>query len=319
MLSRRHEHQSSTLPATRPAPRTAWSRRSLLRTGAGGLGLLATGAVAAACSDTSDTVADGVSAGPDQALQALFPQDIAYLAAGSPSRLTYTLIDPEGVPFDRIDQPVTFTVSFDGEQVGDPIEVAPRSDGVPRPYLPLPFTFPRPGIYDLDARYGQVDLRTQVQVRAADEVPHPLVGDPLPPAPTPTPGQTYDVDPICTRGETCPFHTVDLQQALGRGRPVVVLLATPAYCRTAACGPSLELLIEAAEGRDDLTVIHSEVYKNPKGVADLSQAGLAPLPEAYDMGWEPSLFITDSAGTLVARADIVVDRSELDELLALAV
>jgi hypothetical protein len=281
--------------------------------------MVAAGALVTSCSDNGETVADGVSAGPEQDLLALFPRDVPYLAAESPSRLVYTLVDVEGIPFATIDEPVTFTISFDGEQVGEPIEVAPRNDGTPRPYLPVPFTFPRPGIYDIGARYGSLDLRSQVQVNTADEIPHPLVGNPLPAAPTATPGQTYDVDPLCTRGETCPFHQVDLQQALGKGRPVVVLLATPAYCRTEACGPTLELLVEAAQDRDDLVVIHSEVYKNPKGVADLSQAELAPLPLAYDLRWEPSLFVTDSAGTLVARADIVVDRSELSELLALAV
>ena len=76
---------------------------------------------------------------------------------------------------------------------------------------------------------------------------------------------------------------------------------------------------EQTAGRDDLIVIHSEVYKNPKGVADLSQAELAPLPATYDMLWEPSLFVTDAANTIVARGDIVVDRGEMAEMLALAV
>jgi hypothetical protein len=141
----------------------------------------------------------------------------------------------------------------------------------------------------------------------------------LPPASTPTLGQGFDVDPICTRSPECPFHQVDLTTVLGTGRPVVVLLATPAYCQTTACGPILDLLIEEAASRPELVVIHSEVYKNPKDVADLAQAALAPLPAAYDMLWEPSLFVTDSTNTIVARGDIVVDRGEMAEMLALAV
>jgi hypothetical protein len=294
-------------------------RRAVLRGGVGGLGLVALGGLAAACSSEGETISEGVGAGPEQALQALFPRDVAFLAAEAPSRLPYTLVDAEGVPFATIDEPVSFTISFDGEQVGDPVEVEPHSDGVPRPYLPLYTTFPRPGLFDIDARDGDSTLNSQVQVHLAAEVGQPLVGTVLPPASTPTPGQTFDVDPICTRAPQCPFHEVDLTTALGTGRPVVVLLATPAYCQTAACGPILDLLVEQAGGRDDLIVIHAEVYKNPKGVADLSQADLAPLPATYDMFWEPSLFVTDAANTIVARGDIVVDRGEMAEMLALAV
>ena len=291
-------------------------RRSLLR---GGVGLAALAGIAAACSEQGETVSEGVSAGPDQTLTALFPRDIAYTAAGVSTRLPFTLSDAEGIPLASIAGPLGFTVSIDGEQVGDTVEIAPRSDGVPRPYLPLYFEFPDPGIYDVETEYEGNRLNSQVQVFPADEVQQPLVGSVLPSADTPTFQQSFDVDPICTRTPTCPFHDVNLAQAIGTGRPVVVLLATPAYCRTTACGPILDILIEVAGGRDDLVVIHSEVYKNPKSVTDLAEATLAPLPEAYDMTFEPCLFVTNSANELVVRGDIVVDRGEMQEMLALAV
>lgn len=310
----RHLH----LPGT-PGSDARLDRRSLLRGGAGGIGLLALGGLAAACSSESETVSEGVGSGPDTGLQPLFPRDVPYIAAEVPARLPYTLIDAEGVPLSSISGPLTFSVLFDGEPVGEPQVVEPRSDGVPRPYLPLTATFPRPGLYDIETSYRDTALNSQVQVNSADEIRQPLVGSPLPPASTPTPEQTYDVDPICTAAPQCPFHEVDLVNALGTGKPVVVLLATPAYCRTAACGPILDLLVEQAGGRDDLIVIHAEVYKNPKGVQDLAEAALAPLPTEYQMFWEPSLFVTDASGILVARGDIVVDRGEMAEMLALAV
>ncbi len=283
------------------------------------MGLAAFAGIAAACSDTGETVTDGVSAGPDQSLTALFPRDLAYVAAATPTRLPYTLSDAEGIPLSSISGPLSFEVSIDGERVGDPIEVAPHADGVPRPYLPLYFEFPEPGIYDVEADYDGARLNSQVQVFPAAQVEQPLVGSPLPPADTATLQQSFDVDPICTRTPTCPFHEVNLASVIGTGRPIAVLLATPAYCRTTACGPILDILIDVAGGRDDLVVIHSEVYKNPKSVTDLSEATLAPLPTAYNMTFEPCLFVTNSAGELVVRGDIVVDRVEMQEMLALAV
>lgn len=310
-------HRQS-LPANAGRPITL-DRRRLLRNGAFGLGAAALGAVAVGCSNESATQIEGVGAGPEQSLQALFPRDIAYIPAATPFRLPYTLIDVEGIPLAEIDGPATFTVHFDGEQVGDPEVVEVHDDGVPRPYLPLMVTFPRPGLYDIEAEVAGEVVRSQVQVVAPDEVGQPLVGAALPSADTATPERTFDVDPICTAAPQCPFHEVNLADVIGTGVPVVVLLATPAYCQTTACGPILDLLIEEAGGREGLVVIHSEVYSDPKAVADLSQAKLAPLPSTYRMGWEPSLFVTDASSTLVARGDIVVDRVEMRQMLDLAV
>lgn len=295
-------------------------RRTLLRGGIAGVGAVALGGtILSACGGSGDTVSEGVHRGPEMSLAALFPRDVPHIAAEVPTRLPYSIFDVEGVPLAAIDAPLKFTVSFDGDAVGEPLEVRPRGDGVPRPYVPFEFTFPRPGLYDIQTDYQGNKLTSQLQVFPRNEVKPPLPGDPLPPANTPTTAKSFEVDPICTRVPTCPFHDHDLSEALGGSRPIVVLLATPAYCRTTACGPILDLLIEVAADRDDLVVIHSEVYKNPKVVDDLADAALAPLPNDYVMPFEPCLFVTDSSHSIVARGDIVVDRTEMAEMLALAV
>jgi hypothetical protein len=275
--------------------------------------------VLGACADKGDTVSEGVTPGPELSLMAMFPRDVPHVQVAAPTRLPFTLADPEGVPFGTIESALTFRVSFDGEQVGEPVEVQPHGDGVPRPYLPFEFTFPRPGVYDIETEHDGITVTSAVQAFLEEEVPTPVVGDPLPPASTPTTTQGFEVDPICTRVPTCPFHEHDLTAALQTDLPIVVLLATPAYCRTTACGPILDLLIESAEGLEDVIVIHSEVYKNPKAVRDLADAALAPLPDLYSMPFEPALFVTDASHTVVARGDIVVDRAEMAEMLALAV
>lgn len=288
-------------------------RRSLLR---GGFGAVALGGLAA-CSTETDLVSEGVSAGPETTLSALFPRDVAYTPAETPFRLTYTLTDAEGIPFREISGPLTFAVFFDGEPVGEPVRVEPHGEGVPRPYLPLPFEFPRPGIYDVETEYEGARLNSQVQVFPPDEVIQPLVGELLPPVPTPTTTQSFEVNPICTLNPQCPFHEHDLRDVVGQGSPVAVLLASPAYCSTTVCGPILDLLVDEAGGREGLLTMHSEVYRNPKGVRDLSEAQLAPLPADYDMTFEPCLFVADADGRIVARGDIVVDRDEMAEMLDL--
>lgn len=277
------------------------------------------GSLLAACGDSSgsDTqVADEAQA--SHALLAAFPQSLPHIPSGVPTRLPYLISDSEGVPLSEIDGKVAVTISQDGKKLGT-VDVTPRSDGVPRAYLPVTYTFPVPGIYDLTATYDGAKMDSTIEVVDPSRVGPPVVGEQLPPVDSPTSTRTLGVDPLCSRVPACGYHEVNLQDAVGAGKPIVLLVATPAYCQTAVCGPVLDLVIEQTTGRSDLTVLHSEVYKDPKGQQDLNDAALAPIPDAYELRFEPVLFITNAAGTIVARADVVVDRGELTELLALAV
>lgn len=293
-------------------------RRTLLRGGAGFGALALSGGLLSACGrDGTDTEFVG-KAGPASRLIAAYPQEVPHAAAGIPTRLPFVLATADGTPMDRIDGNVRFTVAMDARPVGSAVEVAPRSVGVPQAYLPLTFEFPTPGLYDIFAEYRGERLDATLQVYEASRIGPPVVGEQLPPVDSPITVRTLDVDPLCTRVPACPFHEVNLQDVLGTGRPVVLLVASPAYCRTSVCAPMLDMLVELIGARTDVAVLHNEVYKNPKDVRDLQDAGLAPVPDAYKLRFDPVLFVTNAAGLIVSRADIMVDRSEMTELLALA-
>ena len=303
----------------------AWSarvgpldRRTVLR---GGLGLGAAtlgGVLLGACGDEAADTRVATAHTPDNALIAAFPQGVPHAASGVPTRLPYLVSDAEGVPLQKIDGPVTFTVKRDGTPVGEAVRVTPRADGVPRAYLPFTFEFPEPGLNAVSVESPGPPLTSTSQINDAPKFARPVVGEPLPPVDSPVTDRTLGVDPLCSRVPTCPFHDVNLKDAVGAGKPVVLLVATPAYCQTAVCGPILDTLVDLTAGRTDITVLHSEVYKDPKAVRDLNDATLAPVPEAYDLRFEPVLFVTDAAGKVVARGDVIVDRGEMTEMLALA-
>lgn len=300
-----------------------WDRRKVLIAGLGGLGLAGSTVLISACGDSGDDPDAGDTTDLDEAqspqLVPLFPRDVAYLAAGLPSRLIFTVTDDEGIPRAELPDDVVLRVSQGDEQVGDDTPTTVHSEGIPRPYLAATFTFPSKGVYDIGATVDGVELSTPVIVMNPDEIAMPVVGDPIPSTHTPTTANSLEVDPICTLVPECPFHEHDLADVLGTGKPVVVLLATPAYCQTTACGPILEnLMAETSNLPDDVIVIHAEVYKNAAVVDDLNDAVLAPLPADYKMAFEPSLFVVDSNGILAGRGDIAVDLVEMRQLLALA-
>jgi len=296
--------------AAEPNNRPILTRRHLLLGGAS----LAVVPVVAACTTSSDpTVPEAAQA--SSSLLGAFPPGDPFIPAGVSTRLAYMILDSEGVPLSEIPGEVTFTVSKDGARIAEQ-NVAPRSEGIPRAYLPLVQTFDEEGIYDIGATFEGEEMVSQLQVFSPSEVISPVVGQQLPAKFTATEDNPGDVDPICTLVPPCPFHTVNLEDVVGTGKPIVLLVATPAFCQTAFCGPTLGNLIDLADGRDDLIVIHSEVYLSAKQAEDdLATAPLAPVPADYGLNIEPVLYVTDDAGVITARADAVVDRSEMAELI----
>ena len=303
-----HRHPAP-VPADEPRAVAGPSRRTLLQGAAFAAGA---GLVLTACGGGS-SVSRPVPA--TRQLSPLFPVKSPHVVAGTPVRLPFAVTNSRNVPQSLPVPQAVFNLEVDGNEVAGSVTAPVRSDGVPYPYLPATLTFPEPGVYDVVARVGNERLSVSVQAYDRTEVGPPQVGEALPPVDTPTTLRSLQVSPVCSHVPPCGLHEFSLAQVVGRGRPVAVVLAAPAFATTDADRTMLDLVLEAVPQHPDVVVLHSEVYKNPKDVNRLSQAAMAPLTDAYKMKYAPALFITNSAGIVVARADTVVDRVELSDLL----
>jgi len=277
-------------------------------------------------------------------LVALFSPD-RILAAGRPQRIPFAIVAPgdrSGVVLPDDDGVVGVELTRGGVVI-DGIDVAGRvvshdhvGDVDPAHqhadlfrYYPARLTLPEPGVYDLvvsitgtgTGSSGRSTVSASLPVQAFDpaEVTVPLPGDPMPVVTTPTWDDRAGVDRICTRVEPCPFHHLDFALVVGRGQPTALLVATPAYCSTAYCGPVLDTLIEASASAPGVTIVHAEVYANVEQVGgNLADPALrlAPAVDQIGLTFEPSLFLIDSTGTLVDRIDNVFDLTESTAALA---
>lgn len=286
----------------------------------GGLGTLGLAACSNGSTDPTDPTgepgAEPTGADPSYTLAYGFPPS-EFAVAGLEQRFPFLLADAEGVFLTELAGPITFTVELGTETVVERVEVAPRSQGVPRAYVPLRFTPPEPGIYDVIGEYEGAELPANIQVVERGDLALVQVGDAMPNVTTPTVEDHGGVEPICTREPECPLHETSLASVIGAGQPSAVLVASPAYCSTTICGPVLDLLLEevAAGGP---TAIHAEVYANPEAVDNIADATLAPTPEAFGLTYEPAFFVADSDGRVVDRLDAVFDQTEISEALAKA-
>lgn len=211
------------------------------------------------------------------------------------------------------DELVARVVRIDGGRDETLVEglVAPRHDAnMTTPYWPFRTEIAEPGFYRLVLEGGPSD-GAAFQVFARGDVGVPGVGDRLPTIDTPTPTDARGVEPICTRKPAaCPLHDTTLTAALTAGKPVALLVGTPAHCSTGTCSPALDALIDVASRDDSFTFLHAEVYADPDATR------VAPVVDALRMTYEPALFVTDAAGVVVARLDAVFDVVELSSVLA---
>jgi len=97
----------------------------------------------------------------------------------------------------------------------------------------------------------------------------------------------------------------------------VVIFSTPSYCRTATCGPQLEIIkILKTEYAKRVNFVHVELYENPSQLeGDLSNAVLANSVIEWALPSEPWTFVMDSDGATSAKFEGFVTRAELDSEL----
>jgi len=289
------------------------SRRTLLTglAGAGALALLG-------CSSSPTVAGSGQGATPGAsssgsgsggsaklALQPRFDQN-TFVLAGLEQRLVVSLLGVDGSVVMDAPASVTFRVTKDGRDIGPALPTPSRADGIPIPYYAVRATVPTPGTYELVA--DGIDVRPAVFAASApDSSSLVRPGQALPVTDTPTVADHRGVEPLCTRGEQCPFHGLNLRDALASGKQVALMVSTPKYCQIGICGPVLDLLIEQAAQHDDIQFVHAEVFSRP----DTGAKETAPIITAMGLDHEPALFLVGADGVVRDRLDFVFDRSEI--------
>jgi hypothetical protein len=233
-------------------------------------------------------------------------------------RLPVGLASSDGALIDDGPESITAdVVDGTGAVVASGVTAARHGRGLPRPYYPFFTELAAPGIYTLSVAAGDRKVPVAFSVNDPGQIVIPEVGGQLVAVDTPTVDDNRGVDPICTAEAVCPLHEQTLTEAMATGKPVAFLIATPAYCQTAACGPVLDVLLaERARLGDGIAMVHAEVYINDEPGPDT----VSPAVKAYELGFEPVLYRAGADGVITERLDSIFDGDEvgaaLDRLLA---
>jgi hypothetical protein len=151
------------------------------------------------------------------------------------------------------------------------------------------------------------DEKTSFEVKVHGTTP--AVGAPAPSSKTPTIRDVKSLtqitsDPTPTRR----FYETSIAQAIARHEPFVAVFATPKYCTSQVCGPTLERVEHLAPQFPKMTFIHVEIYDLSKAPAHLVAV---PADREWGLPSEPWVFLVNSKGLVAGEWEGTVASPEL--------
>jgi hypothetical protein len=260
-----------------------------------------------------------------------------------PNRLPIGLIKA-GSPVNDPQAQVTlrfFNLDVDSKTAVGDATATYYGKGLPAAVYVANFTFPSAGNWGVEINVQLAGMTTpsttKLQLPVSERAIAPKVGDLAISAETLTVASTPDVSQLVSMTDPdLNLYQVSLSAALTQAKPIAVLFATPGFCRTAVCGPSLKVFsaLQRTFG-DKITFIHSEIYRFPFGDSFSQQnavfqaamtegrnltnterkTGVSEAYFAWGLQSEPWLFLVDGQGLITARFEGGLTAEELTPLL----
>jgi hypothetical protein len=137
-----------------------------------------------------------------------------------------------------------------------------------------------------------------VSFMVAKEGTSPAVGAPAPASDTPTADDVAKLSEITSDDDPDPrFYETSIADAINDGTPFVAVFATPRFCTSQVCGPTLDVVKKVSEDWPRTTFIHVEVYD----LSNVSNLEAVPAMAQWGLPSEPWVFVVDSKGNVVAK------------------
>jgi hypothetical protein len=296
---------------------------------AGSLGASSTGACQTAPSVPDDLAGWGAPA-TAPAIEPFIIDSPGELVCGQ-NRVLFTLINPAGTPvgapdrtakvalFDLARDPNTPIATLDGTFVWA-IENE-RGDYIINP------TFPEAGRYGAEfttAVAGGPPTTVRLTFDVQPSSPVVKVGDHAPASKTPTLADVGGVaSHISTDATPDPaFYQTSVDQALTAHKPFLLVFATPKFCSSSQCGPTLDRIKPYVTKYPTVTFINVEPYK-----LQLVEGELEPIVDAYNnlvttsttdewhLFGEPNVFVVNKDGIVTANFELIFSDAELTAAL----
>ena len=206
------------------------------------------------------------------------------------------------------------------------IKVAPPPD--PRGLYHAAVTFPEAGDWGVQITVqqpGQAVSISRVQFTVLPAATTPAIGAAAPASPTPTATTAAAIAAISTDTSPDPaFYRTSVAGALAAHKPFVVVFATPQFCQSQICGPTLDTVKAAAvpfEAKVDFIHVEPYVLQPASGgglqpvLSTAGQLQLVPAAVQWGLPDEPWIFVVDASGKVTAKFEGAVGADELTQAI----
>jgi hypothetical protein len=167
---------------------------------------------------------------------------------------------------------------------------------------------------------GKPDRSARVVFTVGSGTTTPAIGAAAPPSNTPIATDAQGIAAISTDSKPDPdFYRVSIAQAVRSGRPSLIVFATPLFCRSQTCGPTLDTVKSiAGPYRGEMNLVHVEPYQlrydGAQHIPVLDSTGNPQTVQAlrdWGLPSEPYVFVVDRNGLVRAKFEGVVGKDEL--------
>jgi hypothetical protein len=285
--------------------------------------------IVAACGATTTPASSSAagSAAPSGSAAAPFlPIPVTSFFHVGDNRIVFGLADPSGQK-EVAGPDRTLSVAFHGPS-GQSVAEAKQTfiwsiEGVRGVYVGQA-AFPVPGKWTADFTSqapGSPSATATFSLDVLDRSPVVSPGDQAPSVDTPT---LADVGGDLSRisSDAKPekrFYETSEADALAAHKPFVLIFATPKFCQSAACGPTLDKLKPVAAAHPELTFINVEPYEltyENGGLQAKLDANNQLIPvaatNAFKLTSEPYVFVVGADGKVSAAFELVFSPEEIE-------
>ena len=286
--------------------------------------------IVAACGSTTTPRPSGSGAAPSgSARPTILPIPITQAFRVGDNRILFTLTDSSGQK--QVAGPDrTLSIGYHGPG-GEAIAAAPQTfvwaiEGVNGVYVGHA-TFPVAGAWTADfatAAPGSPAETTTFGFDVRERIDTISPGDQAPSVDTPT---LADVGGDLARISSDPkpvkrFYETSVDAALAAKEPFVLVFATPKFCQTAQCGPTLDLFKPVAAAHPEVTFINVEPYKLQEVdgqfqpvLDENKQLVAADSTTEWGLLAEPWIFAVDRDGVVRGSYELTISPAELDAII----
>ena len=113
------------------------------------------------------------------------------------------------------------------------------------------------------------------------------------------------------------LYQISIADAVQSGMPTVIVMASPAFCTNAVCGPQVDVLSELEDKyKGQANFIHIDFFDNPDEIqGDLTRARVSPTVLEWNLPSTEWSFVVSANGIIHRRFEGFAPIEELEDAL----